>query len=113
MFTELWVAVARHNFKFVKIQIRELSRKTFFYDDLIVSFLFLSRQIPGFGEEGLAFFRDQAIKFPKLYTLWFGPGRPMLITCHPETNKVVLKSTLPKAVSGIGGYNFVRPWLGK
>ena len=61
----------------------------------------------------MEFFRDLAIKYPRLYTFWIGPARPVLVTCHPETSKVVLKSTLPKTVVGVGSYNLIRPWLGK
>ena len=70
-------------------------------------------QIPDFGEKGLVFFHDCTRKYPKLYTLWIGPARPSLTVCHPDTCKVVLKSTLPKPVSGMGGYTFLTPWLGK
>ncbi|KAK6189675.1 hypothetical protein SNE40_001678 [Patella caerulea] len=47
----------------------------------------------------------------KVILYWFGPYRPVLATVHPETVKVILKSTAPKS-KGLVGYSLVVPWLG-
>ena len=68
--------------------------------------------MPGFNDEGIRWFHEWTVKYPKALTIWIGPFRPMLITYHPDTCKQVLRSTEPKQVSGLGGYNLLRPWLG-
>ena len=51
-------------------------------------------------------------KYPRAICVWVGP-RPVLITCHPETCKLVMKSSEPKHLHDKGAYSFVRPWMGE
>ena len=69
-------------------------------------------QLPGPNEKGLMWFLKWQKSFPKAMTVWFGPMNPFLQIYHPDTIKAVLKSTLPKQVSGVLGYTTVLPWLG-
>ena len=75
--------------------------------------LILFLQMPGFNEEGIAWFQSWVNKYPKAMTVWMGPYMPKLVVYHPDTCKLILKSTEPKDASGVGGYEFLRPWLGK
>ena len=47
----------------------------------------------------------------KTYVWWLGPFRCTLVVIHPDTVKVLLRSTQPKAGGG-GGYDFLKPWIG-
>ncbi|KAJ8312284.1 hypothetical protein KUTeg_009657 [Tegillarca granosa] len=64
---------------------------------------------PGPNEEGLTFQRESTGLFPKLIPVWFGPFLPMILVHHPETVKVILKSSEPK---GRRIYNLIKPWIG-
>lgn len=44
---------------------------------------------------------------------WFGPFRPNVLVVHPDTIKLILKTTEPKALKDSGGYAMVVPWLGR
>ena len=44
---------------------------------------------------------------------WFGPFRPVVELAHPETVKLILRTSEPKALANQGVYNLLRPWLGE
>ncbi|KAK3599085.1 hypothetical protein CHS0354_024413 [Potamilus streckersoni] len=67
------------------------------------------RQYPGPNEAGLAFQRKQTEKYPKIVRGWLGPFIALITVHHPDTVKIILRSSEPK---GEQVYNFVRPWLG-
>lgn len=52
-------------------------------------------------------------RFPKLFRIWFGFSRPSIQLVHPDTIKIMLKTSEPKPL-GIGGnYRPALPWLGE
>ena len=61
----------------------------------------------------LDFLRDNVKKFPYLSTFWFGALRPTILVTHPDTVKVILRSTEPKQMMGGGAYSLIEPWLGE
>lgn len=67
---------------------------------------------PGPNEEGLRFQMERCDKFPKFHLLWIS-FRPLLIVHHPETVKVLLKSTEPKPRQLGTVYILGLDWLGE
>ncbi|KAH9504233.1 hypothetical protein Btru_064424 [Bulinus truncatus] len=63
---------------------------------------------PGPNEKGLAYQRDRTGKYPRCSLVWM-LQTPMIIVNHPDTVKIILKSSEPK---GKRVYNFIRPWIG-
>ncbi|XP_059148816.1 cytochrome P450 4A25-like [Physella acuta] len=63
---------------------------------------------PGPDEKGLAYQRMQTGKYPRTNLAWM-LHTPMVMVTHPDTVKVVLKSSEPK---GKRIYNLIRPWVG-
>ncbi|CAC5364054.1 CYP4B1 [Mytilus coruscus] len=52
-------------------------------------------------------------RFPKYFRIWFGFSRPSIQLVHPDTIKIMLKTSEPKPL-GIGGpYRPALPWLGE
>ena len=45
------------------------------------------------------------------FRVW-GPTRPRIHLCAPETMKRILKTAEPKTTSFGSGYQFLKPWLG-
>ena len=50
-------------------------------------------QYPGLNEAGLKYQREQMVVNPKLSKGWIGPFTCMVQVSHPETVKVILKSS--------------------
>lgn len=50
-------------------------------------------------------------KHARCYSLWLFMIRPIVHLTHPDTIKVVMRSSAPKAKSG-AGYLFMLPWIG-
>jgi hypothetical protein len=48
----------------------------------------------------------------KGFSFWLFMVRPIVHLTHPDTIKIVMKSSAPKAKSG-AGYLFMIPWIGK
>ena len=48
----------------------------------------------------------------KIYSTWIGPFKCLVEVCHPDTAKILLKSSEPKPVFKPGGYKFIKKWLG-
>ncbi|XP_022341984.2 cytochrome P450 4F6-like [Crassostrea virginica] len=67
---------------------------------------------PGPNDEGLKFQMDRCDKYPKFHLLWVS-FRPVLIVHHPETVKVLLKSTEPKPRQIGTVYILGLDWLGE
>ncbi|XP_041376951.1 cytochrome P450 4F6-like [Gigantopelta aegis] len=65
------------------------------------------RDIPGPNEAGLKFKRDLMSVMPRLNLLWLG-YLPMVNVKHPETAKLILKTSEPKG----GAYGLIEPWVG-
>ncbi|BFZ18234.1 hypothetical protein BsWGS_21273 [Bradybaena similaris] len=73
------------------------------------NFLFgILREYPGPDERGLAMQREMTKKFPMCFLTWM-MQTPMIVVNHPDTVKVILKSTEPK---GEITYKMLRPWIG-
>lgn len=50
----------------------------------------------------------------KLTSAWMMFFYPVFTTCHPDTAKVLFKSSEPKSKYSLGGpYRMLLPWLGK
>ncbi|KAK3104941.1 hypothetical protein FSP39_013651 [Pinctada imbricata] len=69
-------------------------------------------QYPGPNEAGLKFQMERCDKYPLFHRLWIS-FRPILIFHHPETVKVILRSTEPKPRSLGTVYIMGIPWLGE
>ena len=50
-------------------------------------------QYPGPDDRGLKFQREMTAMFPRVVSAWMGPFLPMLIVAHPETVRIILKSS--------------------
>ncbi|KAK3084162.1 hypothetical protein FSP39_009268 [Pinctada imbricata] len=48
----------------------------------------------------------------KVFNLWVGPFNPFVSVTHPDTAKLLLKSSEPKPVFEPGSYFFIKNWLG-
>ena len=70
-------------------------------------------QFPGFNQEMLNWLQDQVREFPYISRFWFGPLQPTVMVTHPDTIKVILRSTEPKQMIGGAAYALFKPWLGK
>lgn len=68
--------------------------------------------LPGFNEEMLEWLQGEVRAYPYLSRFWFGPLRPTVMVTHPDTIKVILRSTEPKQMMGGGAYSLIKPWLG-
>lgn len=65
------------------------------------------------SHERSKFFKECGIKFTRYFRIWVGFFRPVLILLHPDTVKILFKSSEPK-ITGFGGsYRFLLPWLGE
>lgn len=69
-----------------------------------------ARQFPGLNEAGLKYQREQMAKNPKLSKGWIGPFVCMVQVNHPDTVKVILKSSEPKSRHI---YGLIIDWLGE
>ncbi|XP_062617356.1 leukotriene-B4 omega-hydroxylase 3-like [Saccostrea cucullata] len=67
---------------------------------------------PGPNEEGLKFQMERCDRYPMFHLLWIS-FRPVLILHHPETVKVLLKSTEPKPRQLGTVYILGLDWLGE
>ncbi|CAG5124677.1 unnamed protein product, partial [Candidula unifasciata] len=65
-------------------------------------------EYPGPNERGLAMQREVTQSFPRCFLTWW-MQTPMIVVTHPDTVKVILKSSEPK---GEIVYNMIRPWIG-
>ncbi|XP_048238893.1 leukotriene-B4 omega-hydroxylase 3-like isoform X1 [Haliotis rufescens] len=50
-------------------------------------------------------------KHKYFYRLWQGAFRPLIMCCHPDSVKLLLKTSEPKPMAG--AYQFAVPWLGE
>ncbi|KAK3084478.1 hypothetical protein FSP39_014177 [Pinctada imbricata] len=48
----------------------------------------------------------------KLFVTWIGPFNPIISLCHPDTAKLLFKSSEPKTIFKPPGYCFFIHWLG-
>ncbi|KAH3883802.1 hypothetical protein DPMN_007770 [Dreissena polymorpha] len=69
-----------------------------------------SRQMPDLSEAGLAWMRENTDKRPLISLGWMGPVIAMVNVVHPETVKVILKSSAPKSRNI---YGLIQTWLGE
>ena len=67
---------------------------------------------PGANEQGLLKDVEWTEKQPRFHSWYFGILRPILVVCHPDTVKQILKTSEPKCTSGGGGYKLLIPWIG-
>lgn len=54
-------------------------------------------QFPGPNEEGLAFLRERTGRFPRAAQMWFTPLIVLVMITHPETAKLLLKTSGDKS----------------
>ncbi|KAK7505999.1 hypothetical protein BaRGS_00002721, partial [Batillaria attramentaria] len=64
---------------------------------------------PGVDDRGLAFQREMTAVFPRVHSVWNGPFFPMLIVSHPDTVRIILKTSEPKCYRI---YHLIEPWVG-
>ncbi|WAR03344.1 CP4F2-like protein [Mya arenaria] len=69
-----------------------------------------SRQMPDLCEAGLKWMRENCGLRPRISIGWMGPFIGMVNVVHPDTVKVVLKSSIPKSRNV---YQLVESWLGQ
>lgn len=66
-------------------------------------------EYPGINDEGLKYQRTTTAEYPKVSRGWMGPFLPVVFVYHPDTIRVVLKSSAPKSSST---YGLIEPWIG-
>ncbi|KAK7087546.1 hypothetical protein V1264_021582 [Littorina saxatilis] len=66
-------------------------------------------EYPGPDERGLKFQREMTAMFPRVSSAWMGPFLPMIMVSHPETIRIILKTSEPKAHQI---YHLMEPWIG-
>ncbi|KAK6177634.1 hypothetical protein SNE40_015694 [Patella caerulea] len=70
-------------------------------------------KLPSNTEDRLKYVQSLLLKYPKFYRIWASLLKPVIQLNHPDTVKVLLKTSEPKP-RGIGGaYEFAIPWLGE
>ena len=69
------------------------------------------RLYPGVGEAGFMRNYEWMTRYPRGYILLVSSLRPLLVLTHPETAKVIMRSSEPKSTQG-GSYSLLYPWLG-
>lgn len=65
------------------------------------------------SEKRLQFHYENVCKWPKMFRMWHGPLRPHVFLYHPDTVKVILKTSEPKPRGFGGTYEYAIPWLGE
>lgn len=69
-------------------------------------------EFPGPSEAGLTWMKERSAEIPDgIAIFWMGPFYPAVNVFLPETAKIILKTSEPKAVQ-IGTYFNLLPWLG-
>ncbi|ESP03555.1 hypothetical protein LOTGIDRAFT_237658 [Lottia gigantea] len=63
-------------------------------------------------EERMAYVKELLKKYPRFYRTWLTPFKPVINLSHPETVKVLLKTSEPKPRGFGASYEFALPWLG-
>lgn len=66
-------------------------------------------EYPGPNDEGLKFQREMTGKFPRVQSVWNGPFFPMVLVSHPDTVRIILKTSEPKCYRI---YHLMEPWIG-
>ncbi|XP_005105974.1 cytochrome P450 4A24 [Aplysia californica] len=71
-------------------------------------------KLPAVAEDRISYGRTNMLtRHPKYARFWFGPFRPVLTFYHPDTVKLLLKSSTPKS-RGFGAvYEHALPWIGE
>ncbi|XP_025090186.1 phylloquinone omega-hydroxylase CYP4F2-like [Pomacea canaliculata] len=64
---------------------------------------------PGPNEKGLQYQREMTAKYPRASSVWLGPSIPVIFVSHPDTVKLILKTSEPKAQRF---YHLLEPWIG-
>ncbi|CAL1537320.1 unnamed protein product [Lymnaea stagnalis] len=71
-------------------------------------------KLPKTGEGRLAYGRfNMDSRNSRFARFWLGPFRPSVVVYHPETVKLVYKSSAPKARGFGSTYEHVIPWIGE
>ncbi|XP_052239307.1 cytochrome P450 4F1-like isoform X4 [Dreissena polymorpha] len=65
------------------------------------------------SEDRLLFSLGMTNEFKRYYVWWVTFAKASLTVCHPETVRVVMKSSQPKPTGFGGVYRFGLPWLGE
>ncbi|KAJ8321081.1 hypothetical protein KUTeg_002668 [Tegillarca granosa] len=68
---------------------------------------------PGPTEEGLSYQRLKCSLYPLVNRFWVMRFRPVLVFHHPDSVKVILKTTEPKPTSQTSIYGMGMAWLGE
>ncbi|CAG2232925.1 Cytochrome P450 4F22,Leukotriene-B(4) omega-hydroxylase 2,Phylloquinone omega-hydroxylase CYP4F2,Cytochrome P450 4F4,Cytochrome P450 4F8,Cytochrome P450 4F5,Cytochrome P450 4F12,Docosahexaenoic acid omega-hydroxylase CYP4F3,Cytochrome P450 4B1 [Mytilus edulis] len=67
------------------------------------------KEYPGPNEAGLQWTKEWVAEFPWASRFWLGPFIPLICIYHPDTTKLVLKSSEPKSHNA---YRLIEPWIG-
>ena len=59
------------------------------------------------------FLRELTEQFPYVFHLLTTPYRATVMVNHPDTVKILMKSSEPKDTQFAGGYRHMKPWVGK
>lgn len=82
--------------------VRSLDNTTFFYN-------FQFSSISEYYEVVMKVLKE---KRPKIICGWSMFFYPSFVVCHPDTAKVLYKSSTPKAVAAGGAYRYIKDWIG-
>ncbi|XP_060083496.1 cytochrome P450 4A25-like [Ylistrum balloti] len=70
-------------------------------------------KFPSDTEGRLQLHRGLMMKNPRVCRMWLGPFVPNIFVHHPDSVKLILKSSEPKARGLAGSYEYLLPWLGE
>ncbi|PVD31380.1 hypothetical protein C0Q70_06792 [Pomacea canaliculata] len=76
---------------------------------IAASALSVAALYPGPNEKGLQYQREMTAKYPRVGSMWLGPSIPLIWVSHPDTVKLILKTSEPKAQRI---YHLLEPWIG-
>lgn len=65
------------------------------------------------GQQRIGILLNFGKQFSRLFRLWTSPFKAVLFLHHPDTLKILFKSTEPKNRGFGGGYRHALPWLGE
>ncbi|KAL5015475.1 hypothetical protein ScPMuIL_009745 [Solemya velum] len=71
------------------------------------------KKFPTDCESRLKFQYKKVCRYPRFYRTWIGPIVPNILVHHPDTVKILLKTSEPKPRGYGGTYEYAIPWLGE
>ncbi len=61
----------------------------------------------------MQYWQHMTEKYPRCRRAWLGPFFCSVLCTHPDTVKVIMKSSEPKLTDYTAAYSLILPWLGE